>query len=64
MTDRPESGVKIKIVQAPGATPSQKAGPGAIDWRITLNGDGSFYAIDASGNQSAPVSCLVPPKPK
>jgi hypothetical protein len=59
-----ESGVKIKLVQAPGATPSQKAGSGDIDWRITLKGDGSVYAIDASGNQSAPVSCLVPPKPK
>lgn len=58
------SGVKIKLVQAPGATPNQKPGPGNIDWRITLKGDASVYAIDASGNQSAPVSCLVPPKPK
>ena len=56
-------GLKIKLVQAPGATPNQKPGPGAVDWHITLKGDGSMYAVDASGNQSAPVSCLVPPPP-
>ncbi|GGP67336.1 vWA domain-containing protein [Saccharothrix coeruleofusca] len=58
------SGTKIKLVQAPGATPNQKVGVGDIDWRITLNGDALVYAVDASGNQSAPVSCLVPPGPK
>ncbi|MFD1149650.1 vWA domain-containing protein [Saccharothrix hoggarensis] len=58
------SGTKIKLVQAPGATPNQKAGVGDIDWRITLNGDALVHAVDASGNQSAPVSCLVPPAPK
>lgn len=59
-----ESGTTIKLVQAPGAAPSQKPGPGATDWIITLKGDGSLYATDASGNESDPVSCLVPPKPK
>lgn len=58
------SGTKIKLVQAPGATPNQKPGVGDIDWRITLKGDALVYAVDASGNQSAPVSCLVPPSPK
>ena len=58
------SGTKIKLVQAPGATPNQKPGVGDIDWRITLKGDALVHAVDASGNQSAPVSCLVPPPPK
>ncbi|MEU4766855.1 VWA domain-containing protein [Actinosynnema sp. NPDC023794] len=58
------SGTKIKLVQAPGATPNQKPGVGDIDWRITLKGDALVYGVDASGNQSAPVSCLVPPPPK
>jgi len=47
-----------------GATPTQKPGVGDIDWRITLKGDALVHAVDSSGNQSAPVSCLVPPKPK
>ncbi|KOX23697.1 hypothetical protein ADK67_20240 [Saccharothrix sp. NRRL B-16348] len=58
------SGTKIKLVQAPGATPNQKPGVGDIDWRITLKGDALVYGVDASGNKSAPVSCLVPPPPK
>ncbi len=58
------SGTKVKLVQAPGATPNQKPGVGDIDWRITLKGDALVYGVDASGNQSAPVSCLVPPPPK
>ncbi len=57
-------GTKIKLVQAPGATPSQKPGTGDIDWKITLKGDALVYGVDASGNQSAPVSCKVPPPPK
>jgi hypothetical protein len=43
--------------------PGQKPGPGAIDWHITLRGDAAVTATDASGNTSAPVSCLVPPRP-
>jgi uncharacterized protein YegL len=58
------SGTKIKLVQAPGATPNQKPGVGDIDWRITLEGDALVYGVDASGNQSTPISCLVPPPPK
>jgi uncharacterized protein YegL len=58
------SGTKIKLTQAPGATPDQKPGAGVIDWHITLKGDASVTATDASGNTSAPISCLVPPGPK
>jgi hypothetical protein len=58
-----ESGTKIKLVQAPGATPNVKPGPGVIDWHITLKGDAIVTATDASGN-SATVSCKVPPPPK
>jgi hypothetical protein len=58
-----ESGTKIKLVQAPGATPNVKPGPGVIDWHITLKGDAIVTATDFSGN-SATVSCKVPPPPK
>ena len=58
------SGTKIKLTQAPGATPAQKAGTGAIDWQIRTKGDGSVTATDASGNTSAPVACKVAPAPK
>lgn len=58
------SGTKIKLTQAPGAKPDQKPGPGVIDFHITINGDGSVTAKDASGNVSAPVGCNVPPPPK
>jgi von Willebrand factor type A domain/HYR domain len=58
------SGTKIKLTQAPGATQSQKPGPGAIDWHIKLKGDALLVATDFSGNESDPISCLVPPPPK
>ena len=58
------SGTKIELTQAPGATPRQKPGPGVIDWHITIKGDGSLTATDASGNVSAAVSCKVAPPPK
>ena len=54
----------IKLMQAPGATPSQRPGAGVIDWQIKLQGDGSLTATDASGNTSAPVACMVPRPPK
>jgi hypothetical protein len=56
-------GTKIKLVQAPGATPGTKPGPGVIDWQITLKGDASVTATDSSGNTTT-VSCKVPPPPK
>jgi hypothetical protein len=58
------SGTKIKLTQAPGATPSIKPGAGVIDWHIKLKGDAIVVAVDDSDNESDPVSCLVPPPPK
>lgn len=58
------SGTNIKLVQAPDATPSSTPGPNQIDWSIKLKGDAAVYAVDASGNTSAPISCKVPPPPK
>jgi hypothetical protein len=58
------SGDNVKITQAPGATPGSKPMAGAIVSHITLNGDALVYAVDASGNVSTQVSCLVPPLPK
>jgi len=64
------SGTKIKYTEANGATPIQKkmgsgkGQAGAVDWHITGNGDAAVYAVDASGNEASPVSCLVPPPPK
>jgi hypothetical protein len=58
------SGTNVKYVQAPGATPGQKAGPGLVDWIIKGTGDAALIAIDGSGNVSAAVDCLVPPPPK
>jgi hypothetical protein len=57
------SGTKIKLTQAPGATPNVKPGAGDIDWHITLKGDAVVTATDSSGN-SASVTCHVPPPPK
>ncbi len=59
-----DSGTDIKYIQAPGVTPNQKAGPGAVDWIIQGTGDAAVYAVDGSGNVSATASCLVPPPPK
>jgi len=57
------SGTKIKLTQAPGATPNVKKGAGVIDWHITLKGDAVVTATDSSGN-TASVTCHVPPPPK
>ncbi len=63
-------GSNIKYTEANGATPMLKAmgsikgQAGAIVAHITGNGDAVVTANDASGNQSDPVSCLVPPPPK
>jgi hypothetical protein len=54
----------IKYIEANGAKPSIKPGPGAVDWIIKGQGDAAVIAIDFSGNTSDPVSCLVPPPPK
>src|SRR5207245_2413964 len=39
------SGTTIKLIQAPGATPNTKPGTGAIDFKITLNGDAIVTAV-------------------
>ena len=63
------SGDKIKITEAPDATPSSKligstnGQAGAIVAHITLKSDAIITVTDAAGN-SASVSCLVPPLPK
>jgi uncharacterized protein YegL len=58
------SGTKLKLTQAPGSQPSQRPGPGGIDWHITTSGDAAITATDASGNTSASVLCQVAPPPK
>ncbi|MGE0687663.1 MAG: vWA domain-containing protein [Dehalococcoidia bacterium] len=58
------SGDKLKITQAPGVTPNSKPMAGAVVAHIQLKGDATVYAVDASGNTSAVVSCKVPPPPK
>jgi hypothetical protein len=58
------NGDVVKITQAPGGTPSSKKMAGVVVAHITLRGDALVYAVDASGNQSDPVRCLVPPPPK
>jgi hypothetical protein len=58
------SGDKLKITQAPGATPNSMPGPQDIVAHLQLNGDALIFARDASGNVSARVACLVPPPPK
>lgn len=63
------SGDKVKITEAPGATPSSKpmgsssGQADAIVAHITLDSDAVIQATDAAGNVTT-VSCLVPPPPK
>lgn len=56
------TGQRIKYTEN-GATPSVKTMPGGI-LHITGTGDAEVYAVDFSGNVSAPVACLVPQPPK
>jgi hypothetical protein len=58
------SGTKIKLVQAPGATPNVKDGAGDIKYKVTLRGDAKIVGIDNFNNPSAPATCLVAPPPK
>lgn len=60
-------GTTVKYTQSPGATPTQKqiGGPGSqVQWHIKGTGDAAVFAVDASGNESAQVRCLVPPQPQ
>ncbi len=56
------SGQNIKYTEN-NAKPSIKVMAGGI-LKITGTGDAEVFAVDFSGNTSAPVSCLVPPPPK
>jgi hypothetical protein len=58
------NGDVVKITQAPGSTPQSKKMAGVVVAHITLKGDALVYAVDASGNQSDPINCKVPPPPK
>ncbi|HWC12611.1 MAG TPA: vWA domain-containing protein [Acidimicrobiales bacterium] len=61
------SGTRIKYTEDATATPEQKGmgGPNsAVTIHIIGTGDAAVHAVDASGNQSAPVACLVPGPPK
>jgi hypothetical protein len=59
------SGTKIKYTQSPDSAPSEELmGPGGNTVHLKGTGDAAVHAVDSSGNQSAPVSCLVPPPPK
>ena len=63
------SGDKLKVTEAPGATPSEKkmgsanGQADAIAAHLTLNADPVVVVTDASGNKTT-VACLVPPPPK
>ncbi len=59
-----KSGDTVKIVQTPGGKPRQQHAPGAVKAHIHLRGDALVFAADDDGNVSAPVDCLVPPRPK
>lgn len=57
------SGTNIKYTEAPGIKPRIQPGPGEVDWQIIGCQDLTVFAVDASGNQSDPIQCLVPPPP-
>jgi hypothetical protein len=64
------SGTTIKYTEAPGATPSARSigsvngQAGAVTVHLIGTGDALIHASDASGNESEPVWCLVPPPPR
>ena len=57
------SGQKVKYTQA-ASGPSAKQLGGSDILHLTGTGDAALYAVDFSGNASAPVACLVPAPPK
>lgn len=59
------SGTRIKYTRAPGSVASEELmGPGGNTVHRKGTGDAAVHALDASGNQSALVSCRIPPPPK
>lgn len=63
------NGDKVKITEAPGATPKSKpigsanGQAGAIAAHLILSGDAMVVAVDVAGNVARAL-CLVPPPPK
>lgn len=61
------AGDTVKITEAPDATPTSKAigGPNsAVVAHLILDSDPIVFAVDAAGDESSPIACLVPPLPK
>ncbi len=64
------SGTTIKWTEANGASPSEKkigsgnGKAGAVTVHLKGQGDALVVALDASGNESDAVACLVPPPPR
>jgi len=56
-------GDRVKITEAPGATPNVKPGTGAIDWKVKVDSDAIVTSTDVAGNTGT-AACLVPPPPK
>ena len=54
------SGTTFKLTQAPGGQVKVRAFTGAVQWKLTFNGDAQLIATDAAGN-TATATCLVPP---
>lgn len=57
----------LKITEAPWSTPTEKKIWNSTDgvlYYLILDSDAEVIAVDASWNESEPVSCLVPPMPK
>lgn len=65
-----DPGDKVKITEAPGATPSSKSmgstngQAGAVVAHITLTSDAVIYAVNPAGKILDRNTCLVPPPPK
>ncbi|HWI42043.1 MAG TPA: HYR domain-containing protein [Nocardioides sp.] len=57
------SGQKVKYTQAASGRSAKQLG-GSDILHLTGTGDAALYAVDFSGNASAPVACLVPAPPK
>jgi hypothetical protein len=58
------SGDVIKLTQSPGRQPGQDSAPAPIVAHLHFKGDGLLFTVDANGNATEPVLCLVPRPPK
>jgi hypothetical protein len=65
-----ESGIIVKITEAPGAVPeckpigSAKGEANSVAYHVTLPADPYVTVVDFSGNEQSCTDCLVPRKPK